>query len=137
MTFACSHMSVEQPMGCFLGKGGYIFQNFMEHLDMVMQRFTPYPFDTSPPARAACRPPPPPPPPPQPRGADVSGHCRTSTASARCQIECHTMPDRMSEYASDRNQIECQNIYQIKCQAGCNIECQMECQYIYVRKTAR
>ena len=32
---------------------------------------------------------------PQPRAPDPSGHCRTSTASARCQIECH---------------IECQNI---------------------------
>ena len=38
---------------------------------------------------------------PQPRVPELSGHCRTSTASARCQTEC---------------QIECQNICQIECQ---------------------
>ena len=37
---------------------------------------------------------------PQPPAPDVSGHCRTSTASARCQIECHK-----------ECKIECQNIH--------------------------
>ena len=41
---------------------------------------------------------PPSPPPvsvrPQPRTPDLNGHCRTSTAGARCQIECHNVTTR-------------------------------------------
>ena len=54
---------------------------------------------------------------PQTRAPDISGHCWTSTASARCQIECHK-----------EGQIECQNIRQIECQMECQNICQIECQ---------
>ena len=93
------------------------------------------------------------PPAPQPRAADSSWHCRTSTASARAQwalpdlnresqISVGTAglqpwaPD-VSEHcrtstASARCQMECQNIRQIECEIECQnvyqIKCQTECQ---------
>ena len=56
---------------------------------------------------------------PQPRAPDLSGHCGTSTASARpqqtkCQIECQ-----------NRCQIECQSRCQKECQNRCRIQCQI------------
>ena len=100
--------------------------------------------------KAACRPPPPPPPAsdsalnrklqisvgtagPQPRAPELSGHCRTTTASTReHHISVSTAgpqpptPDLNLRWrtstASARCQIECDKECQIECQNMCQIE---------------
>ena len=61
---------------------------------------------------------------PQPRASDLSGHCRTSTASARFQWALLDLNRELQSWTSAKRQRECQ----IECQNGCQIERQKECQ---------